>query len=49
MEKYLFVLENDDSNVFAAIGIAIILAEHNKVPEALEVLKSIRENTPSHI
>ena len=49
MEKYIEVLESDDSNIFAAIGVANILAEHNKVPEALEILKSIKEATPSNI
>jgi tetratricopeptide (TPR) repeat protein len=43
------VLKNDESNIFAAMGIAIILAEHNKTDEALEILKAIKEACPSHI
>lgn len=43
------VLENDESNIFAAMGVANILAEHNKVLEAVEILKGVREATPSHI
>lgn len=49
MDKYIEVLEADDSNIFAALGIANILAEHNKVTEALEIMKSIKEATPSNI
>jgi tetratricopeptide (TPR) repeat protein len=49
MEKYIVVLESDESNVFAALGIANVLAEHNKVPEAIEILKGVKEASPSHI
>jgi hypothetical protein len=49
MDKYLEVLEHDEQNVFAAMGVAVILAEHNKVPEALEILKGVREAAPAHI
>lgn len=48
-EKYMQVLEYDESNVFAAMGIAIILAEHNKIDEAYEILKSIMEACPTQI
>jgi len=43
------VLKNDESNIFAAMGVAIILAEHNKTDEALEILKAIKEACPSHV
>lgn len=43
MDKYIHVLENDESNVFASIGIANVLAEFNKVFEAVEILKGIKE------
>lgn len=49
MDKYIEVLESDEQNIFAALGIANILAEHNKVPEVLEILKSLKEATPSNI
>jgi predicted negative regulator of RcsB-dependent stress response len=49
MEKYKQVLENDESNLFAAMGIASVLAEFNKVNEAIEILKGVKEFTPSHI
>ena len=49
MDKYIQVLESDESNVFAAMGIANVLAEHNKVYEAIEILKGVKEATPSHI
>lgn len=43
------VLEFDESNLYAAMGIACILAEFNKVEEAVEILKKLNESTPSHI
>jgi tetratricopeptide (TPR) repeat protein len=43
------VLEYDESNIFAAMGIAIVLAEHNKTEEALEILKGVKEACPSHV
>lgn len=43
------VLEADEQNVFATLGIANVLAEFNKVGEAIEILKGIREASPSHI
>jgi tetratricopeptide (TPR) repeat protein len=35
--------------VFAAIGIANVLAEFNKVIEAIEILKGVKEASPAHI
>lgn len=49
MEKYIFVLENDESNVFAAVGVANVLAEHGKVVDAIEILKGINEACPKSI
>ena len=49
MEKYIQVLENDESNVFASLGVASVLAEHNKVNEAIEILKGVKEASPMHI
>lgn len=49
MDKYIHVLENDESNVFASIGIANVLAEHNKVIESVEILKAVKEACPTHI
>ncbi len=48
-EKYMQVLEYDESNIFAAMGVAIVLAEHNKTEEALEILKGVKEACPSHV
>ena len=49
MEKYMQVLENDEANVFAAVGVANVLAEHNKVSDALDILKGVRDATPNSI
>lgn len=49
MDKYIQVLEVDESNIFAAMGIASVLAEHNKVLEAMEILKGVKEATPAHV
>ena len=35
--------------MFAAIGIANVLAEFNKVIEAIEILKGVKEASPAHI
>lgn len=31
------------------MGIASVLAEHNKVLEAMEILKGVKEATPAHV
>jgi len=49
MEKYITVLERDESNIYAAMGIACVLAEYNKILEALEILRAVKEACPSHI
>ena len=43
------VLEHDESNIFAAMGIACVLAEFNKVEEAVEILKKLMEASPAHM
>jgi len=48
-EKYKQVLEHDESNIFAAMGIACIFAEFNKVEEAVEILKKLKEASPAHL
>lgn len=48
-EKYKQVLEYDESNIFAAMGIACIFAEFNKVEEAVEILKKLKEASPAHM
>lgn len=47
MDKYINVLDIDEANSFAALGIANVLAEHGKVNEAMEVYKVIKENNPN--
>jgi hypothetical protein len=47
MDKYILVLENDETNSFASLGVANVLAEHNKVSEALEVYKILKETNPN--
>ena len=48
-EKYKQVLEFDESNIFAAMGIACIFAEFNKVEEAVEILRKLMEASPAHL
>jgi tetratricopeptide (TPR) repeat protein len=48
-EKYKQVLEYDESNIFAAMGIACVFAEFNKVEEAVEILKKLMEASPAHM
>lgn len=47
MDKYMNVLEFDEANCFAALGVANVLAEHNKLTEAMEVYKVLKENNPN--
>lgn len=47
MDKYINVLDIDEANCFAALGVANVLAEHGKVNEAMEVYKVIKENNPN--
>lgn len=39
MDRYIAVLEKDESNSLAALGIANVLAEHGKLNEAFEIYK----------
>jgi len=41
------VLEMDEANAFASLGVANVLAEHGKVTEAMEIYKVVKENFPS--
>ena len=47
MDKYIAVLETDETNAFASLGVANVLAEHNKINEALEVYKVLKETNPN--
>lgn len=47
MDKYVNVLEIDEANAYAALGVANVLAEHNKLSEALEIYKSLKETCPA--
>lgn len=46
MNTYIQVLEHDECNAFASLGIANILSEYGKVQEALEIYKVLRESNP---
>lgn len=46
MNTYIEVLERDECNAFASLGIANILSEYGKVQEALEIYKVLRESNP---
>ena len=47
MGKYILVLENDESNCAASIGISNVLAEFNKIGESLDLYKLAKENQPN--
>ncbi|CDW71106.1 rna polymerase-associated protein ctr9 homolog [Stylonychia lemnae] len=47
MDKYIAVLETDESNAFAALGVANVLAEHGKTSESMEIYKAVKENSPA--
>jgi hypothetical protein len=47
MDKYISVLEGDEANCFAALGVANILAEFGKTSEAMEIYKVLKENNPN--
>lgn len=47
MDHYTAVLEVDDANVFATLGVGNILAEHGKLPEAMEIYKIVKESNPN--
>lgn len=41
------VLEVDEANWEACLGVANVLAEHNKINEALEIYRAVKENVPN--
>ncbi len=47
MGKFIQVLENDESNCAASIGISNVLAEFNKIGESLDIYKLAKENQPN--
>lgn len=47
MDRYITVLETDETNAFASLGVANVLAEHNKVTESMEVYKALKETNPN--
>ena len=47
MDKYIAVLEFDEANVFATLGVGNILAEHGKLNEAMEIYKVVKECNPN--
>lgn len=46
MDKYINILEFDEANCFAALGVANVLAEHGKINDSMEIYKVIKENSP---
>jgi hypothetical protein len=47
MDRYIIVLETDETNAFASLGVANVLAEHNKITESMEVYKALKETNPN--
>ena len=47
MDRYLNVLEHDEANCYAVLGVGNILAEHGKTHEASEIYKMLRESNPN--
>ena len=47
MDRYMAVLESDEFNSFAALGVANILAEHGKQNEAFEIYKVLAVSNPN--
>jgi len=47
MSRYIAVLENDEANSFASLGIANILAEYGKQNEAYEIYKVLALSNPN--
>ena len=47
MDLYLKVLDFDESNAFASLGVANVLAEHDKVEDAQEIYRILRETNPN--
>ena len=47
MDLYLKVLDFDEANAFASLGVANVLAEHGKLEEAQEIFRVLRETNPN--
>jgi hypothetical protein len=47
MDKYIAVLEIDEANSFATLGVGNVLAEHGKLEEAMEIFKVLKEAAPN--
>ena len=47
MDKYVQVLEFDEANCFATLGVGNVLAEYGKLNEAMEVFKVVKESNPT--
>ena len=47
MDKYINVLEFDEANCFATLGVANVLAEYGKIQEPMEIYKVLKESNPS--
>lgn len=47
MDKYVAVLEVDEANCYATLGVGNILAEYGKLNEAMEIFKVVKENNPN--
>ena len=49
MDRYMAILEGDEANSYAALGVANVLAEHGKVNEAFEIYKQLALSNPGMI
>ena len=47
MDRYVAVLEYDEANCYATLGIGNVLAEHGKLNEAMEIYKVLKESNPN--
>jgi len=46
MKMYMETLEIDPCNVYATLGLANIMAEHQKVSDAVKIYQAIKDNFP---
>ena len=47
MDRYMHILDKDEGNCFATLGISNVLAEHGKLNEAMEIYKVLKESNPN--
>lgn len=47
MDRYMHILDKDEGNCFATLGIGNVLAEHGKLNEAMEIYKVLKESNPN--